>query len=32
MVTATLIETVIVENELGEGVIWDAAGAAAWWT
>jgi sugar lactone lactonase YvrE len=32
MVTATLIETVSVENELGEGVIWDAAGAAAWWT
>jgi L-arabinonolactonase len=32
MVTATLIETLRVKNTLGEGVIWDAMGAAAWWT
>ena len=32
MVTATLVETVKVNNELGEGVIWDASGAAVWWT
>lgn len=32
MVTATLVDTLKVENELGEGVIWDAAGAAVWWT
>lgn len=32
MVTAKLTDTVSVENELGEGVIWDAAGAAVWWT
>ena len=31
-VTATLIETLEVKNTLGEGVIWDAIGAAAWWT
>ena len=32
MVATRLIETLRVENELGEGVIWDAAGAAVWWT
>ena len=32
MVAARLIDIVKVENELGEGVIWDAAGAAVWWT
>ena len=32
MVTATLMETLRVKNTLGEGVIWDAVGAAAWWT
>ena len=32
MITATLIETLKVKNTLGEGVIWDAIGAAAWWT
>ena len=32
MVTATLIETLKVKNTLGEGVIWDAASAAVWWT
>ena len=32
MVTATLVDTLKVENELGEGIIWDAAGAAVWWT
>jgi sugar lactone lactonase YvrE len=32
MVTATLIETLKVKNILGEGVIWDAVGAAVWWT
>ena len=32
MVTATFVDTLKVENELGEGVIWDAAGAAVWWT
>ena len=32
MVTATLIETLKVKNTLGEGVIWDAIGAAVWWT
>ena len=32
MVTATLVETVKVNNELGEGVIWDANGDAVWWT
>ena len=32
MVKATLIETLKVKNTLGEGVIWDAMGAAAWWT
>ena len=32
MVTATLVDILKVENELGEGVIWDAAGAAVWWT
>jgi sugar lactone lactonase YvrE len=32
MVAATLIETLRVKNTLGEGVIWDAMGAAAWWT
>ena len=37
MVTTTLIETLLIEtlkvkNILGEGVIWDAIGAAAWWT
>lgn len=30
--SATLIETLKVKNTLAEGVIWDAAGAAAWWT
>lgn len=32
MVATRLIETLRVKNELGEGVIWDAAGAAVWWT
>ena len=32
MVAAKLVEIVSVENELGEGVIWDASGAAVWWT
>ena len=32
MITATLMETLKVKNTLGEGVIWDAIGAAAWWT
>ncbi len=32
MVTARLIETLRVKNILGEGVIWDAASAAIWWT
>ncbi len=32
MITATLMETLEVKNTLGEGVIWDAIGAAAWWT
>lgn len=32
MVTATLVDMLKVENELGEGVIWDDAGAAVWWT
>ena len=32
MVIASLIDKLKVENELGEGVIWDAAGAAVWWT
>ncbi|MDG1311442.1 MAG: SMP-30/gluconolactonase/LRE family protein [Porticoccaceae bacterium] len=32
MVAARLIDIVKVENELGEGVIWDAPGAAVWWT
>lgn len=32
MVTATLIESLDVGNELGEGVIWDAGAAAVWWT
>lgn len=32
MPVAKLIETVRVQNELGEGIIWDADGAAAWWT
>lgn len=31
MVEARLIETVRVENELGEGVIWDVNQAAVWW-
>ena len=32
MVATRLIETLRVKNELGEGVIWDAACAAVWWT
>jgi sugar lactone lactonase YvrE len=32
MAAATLLETIPVQNELGEGVIWDAAGGALWWT
>ena len=32
MATATLVGSVQVENELGEGVIWDARSAALWWT
>jgi L-arabinonolactonase len=32
MVIASLIDKLKVENELGEGVIWDATGAAVWWT
>jgi sugar lactone lactonase YvrE len=32
MVNATFIESLKVKNTLGEGVIWDARGAAIWWT
>ena len=32
MVSTRLVETLRVENKLGEGVIWDAVGAAVWWT
>ena len=32
MVKVSLIDTIKVENELGEGVIWDADGASVWWT
>ncbi len=28
----TLLTTLELENELGEGVIWDAAGGSFWWT
>ncbi|MEH6569909.1 MAG: SMP-30/gluconolactonase/LRE family protein [Halioglobus sp.] len=32
MAATTFLESVQVENELGEGVIWDARGGAFWWT
>ena len=32
MLTATLIDTLEVKNQLGEGVIWDSDSGAAWWT
>ncbi len=32
IVGATLLQTIPVQNELGEGVIWDARGSALWWS
>ena len=32
MLTAILVDTLEVKNQLGEGVIWDSDTGAAWWT